>query len=225
MTKTITWMGNDHTNSSDRGGMIPFVIVNHISAGTMSSMDNWFRSAGNEVSSAHFGVAKDGRIHQYVKIERMAWHAGLRHDAIPHATAEVVKKNPINPNLYSVGIEHEGTDGNLTEAQFESSVWLHKFIQSEVRRIYNRELLLNDHYVIGHFQVDPRRKPFCPGPKFPWARLYEALKEEPTMTKDDADKLIKICQAEWAKAKTADEKREWNRLANELRKVSGQQVK
>lgn len=225
MERDIIWMGNEFTNSSDRKGMTPFAIVNHISAGSMSSMDNWFRSPNNLVSSAHFGVAKDGRIHQYVKIERMAWHAGLTIANISHALSDLVKKHPVNPNLYSVGIEHEGTDGDLTDAQFDSSVWLHRFIQSEIKRIYNRELLLNEMYVIGHFQVDPRRKPNCPGPKFPWARLYDELKGVMDMTKEDADKLIVLCQREWNLTKSIDEKKEWNRLANELRKASGQQPK
>ncbi|MFB6364454.1 N-acetylmuramoyl-L-alanine amidase, partial [Paenibacillus elgii] len=119
MTREIIWKGNGYTNSNDRGGIVPVSIVNHISAGTMSSMDSWFRSPGNKVSSAHFGVARDGRIHQYVKIERMAWANGITTDRIPLAKAPIVKDFGINPNLYTVSIEHEGTDGELTEAQFQ----------------------------------------------------------------------------------------------------------
>ena len=36
--------------------------------------------------------------------------------------------------------------------------------------------------MIGHFQVDPRRKPSCPGKKFPWERLYKELEIAQTMT-------------------------------------------
>jgi len=77
-----------------------------------------------------------------------------------------------------VSIEHEGTDGDLTEEQFAASVWLHKYIAAEVKRIHGQALPLDEQHVIGHFQVDPVRKPNCPGPKFPWARLYQSLREE-----------------------------------------------
>ncbi|WP_438431987.1 N-acetylmuramoyl-L-alanine amidase [Gorillibacterium sp. sgz500922] len=175
--------GNAHTNSSSRDGHVPFVIVDHISAGTMASMDAWFTSPGNEVSSAHFGVSKTGEIHQYVTLDRMAWANGLTVDVMAKATAPIFRQlAPVNPNKYSVSIEHEGSDGELTEAQFAASVWLHRFIAAEVKRLYGQALPLDERHVIGHFQVDPVRKPFCPGPKFPWTRLYQALRgEEPAM--------------------------------------------
>lgn len=173
----IIQKGNSYTNSSSRDGHVPMAIVDHISGGTMSSMDSWFTSKGNIVSSAHFGVSKAGDIHQYVPIERMAWANGLAVAAIAKATAPLIKEQaPVNPNKYTVSIEHEGTDGALTEAQFAATVWLHQYIAGEVKRIYGKELLLDSKHVIGHFQVDPIRKPYCPGPKFPWERLYVALK-------------------------------------------------
>lgn len=173
----IEFVGNKHTNKSSRNGNIPTVIVNHISSGTMRSMDSWFTTPSNKVSSAHFGISKEGKIHQYVKIEDMAWHAGLKMDGIKFSTAPIVKEKDINPNLYSIGIEHEGTDGDLTEKQLEASIWLHKFLASEVERIYKVKFKLDKKHVIGHFQVDPRRKPNCPGPKFPWTKLYDGLIE------------------------------------------------
>ncbi|WP_340395307.1 N-acetylmuramoyl-L-alanine amidase [Paenibacillus sp. FSL E2-0177] len=169
--------GNKHTNCSGRGGHIPIAIVNHISGGTMSSMDSWFQSSGNLVSSAHFGVSKLGEIHQYVDITKMAWCNGITVDSIPKAKAAIVKEQePTNPNKYTISIEHEGMDGSLTEAQFAASVWLHKFISDEVKRLYGKAIILDEKHVIGHFQIDPVRKPYCPGAKFPWSRLYTALK-------------------------------------------------
>ncbi|TVX93059.1 N-acetylmuramoyl-L-alanine amidase [Paenibacillus agilis] len=177
----IAQMGNEHTNSSSRKGHVPFVIVNHISSSTMSSMDNWFRSSGNEVSSAHFGVSKDGRVHQYVDIKLAAWANGLKAAAIPNAPSIVVKEMKVNPNLYTISIEHEGTDGNLTEAQFTASVWLHGHIQAEVKRIWGKIIKLDARHVIGHCHIDPIRKASCPGPRFPWDRLYQVLKGEEEM--------------------------------------------
>lgn len=204
----IVQKGNSNTNYSSRDGIVPVIIVDHISGGSMSSMDSWFQSAGNEVSSAHFGVSKSGEIHQYVAIEKMAWANGLKVDAIKDATAPIIKeRSPVNPNKYSVSIEHEGTDGELTEAQFQASVWLHFYIQSEVKRIYGKDMILDEKHVIGHFQVDPKRKPFCPGPKFPWARLYQALKpivKPVTPSKED-------------EPMTAEEKKEFEQLKADVK--------
>ncbi|MBY0011513.1 N-acetylmuramoyl-L-alanine amidase [Paenibacillus typhae] len=185
----IIQKGNQHTNSSSRDGHVPLAIVNHISGGTMGSMDAWFTSKDNLQSSAHFGISKSGIIHQYLPIERMAWANGLTAANIKKATAVIIQEEaPTNPNKYTVSIEHEGIDGALTEPQFTASVWLHKYIAAEVKRIYGKELLLDTKHVIGHFQVDPVRKPYCPGPKFPWERLYAALK-----TKEDED--VKVDKA------------------------------
>ncbi|GIP39741.1 hypothetical protein J31TS4_30210 [Paenibacillus sp. J31TS4] len=171
----IRWIGNSNTNSSSREGVVPFVIVDHISAGTMSSMDYWFTDPGNTVSSAHFGVSKTGEIHQYVAVDRMAWANGLTQAQLPRAEAQVVKDMGINPNLYTVSIEHEGTDGQLTDAQFEASVQLHLYIQQYIRDKWGRSFPLDRYHVIGHFQVNPEGKPNCPGPRFPWSRLYAEL--------------------------------------------------
>lgn len=185
----IVWKGNAHTNSSSREGHVPFVIVNHISVGTMSSMDNWFTTPANQVSSAHFGVARDGRIHQYVSIDRMAWANGIPKERFPQATAPVVQDMGVNPNLYSVSIEHEGYDGDLTESQFQASVWLHRYIRSYARETWGKEFPLDSYHVVGHFQINPVQKPDCPGPKFPWERLYQAL-AEPELGDEEMEELL-----------------------------------
>lgn len=159
----------------------------------MSSMDNWFTSSGNNVSSAHFGVAKDGRIHQYVDIRLMAWANGLPLDKISNAPAQIVKDHPgVNPNKYTISIEHEGTDGNLTPEQLAASVWLHFYIQQQVKQIWGKEFELDSYHVIGHCHIDPIRKANCPGPKFPWTKLYDSLKgDEGDMKIAELEKIVK----------------------------------
>lgn len=186
----IVWKGNEHTNSSSREGRVPFVIVNHVSVGTMSSMDNWFTDPNNRVSSAHFGVAKDGRVHQYVSIDRMAWANGIPREQFGQATAPVVQDMGINPNLYSVSIEHEGYDGALTEAQFQASVRLHRYIRQYIKETWGKDFPLDSYHVIGHYQINPVQKANCPGPRFPWARLYQAL-AEPELGDEEMEELLR----------------------------------
>ncbi|QJC52891.1 hypothetical protein HGI30_15835 [Paenibacillus albicereus] len=179
----MKWMGDRVPNHGPRAAKnrtyTPIVIVNHISIGTMASMDAWFRNPAAQVSS-HFGNSRDGRVHQYVDIKRAAWTQGLLPAAIPTARAAVVREMGVNPNLYCVSIENEGyvgsgADGMLTEEQFWSLCWLHKYIQTEVERIWGHHIRFGPDTVLGHFQIDPKRKPFCPGLNFPWARLYAEL--------------------------------------------------
>ncbi|MNC52123.1 hypothetical protein D3C75_1014490 [compost metagenome] len=41
--------------------------------------------------------------------------------------------------------------------------------------------------------MDPVRKPHCPGPKFPWSRLYEALKtKEAKVVNKDVKVTVKV---------------------------------
>ena len=189
----IIWKGNNGSNFyPDRRGQFARAICNHISVGTMGSMYNTFSNPKNVNSSAHFGVGRDGTIHQYVDIKDGAWTQGISQGQIPMSTAPIVKDLGIDPNLYCTSIEHEGytdqngevmgVDGNLTEIQFYASCWLHKWIQKEVEDKWGIHILLGPYNVIGHFQINPRDKPYCPGLNFPWSRLYAELAIAEIMT-------------------------------------------
>ena len=180
----IEFRGNGHTNNSSRGGIKPTVIVDHVVAGSGKSCDNWFRSSGNAVSSAHFLVWEDGRVTQYVDIRNMAWANGLTVAKIPKAKASVVRARPnTNPNKYTISIEHAGYTGKLTEAQKEASIELHRWIRDEVLRIFQVEIPFNRTHIIGHFEIDTKGKPNCPGPDFPWNGIVNTLNGKNASTK------------------------------------------
>ena len=179
ITINIEFVGNTYTNKSSRNNHKPLVIVNHISEGGEQSVLSWGTSKNNNVSSWHFFVTRKGKIYQFLPIEQMAWANGLTANRLQNATAKIVHQQNINPNLYSVSIEHEGfynqTHGSLTEVQFQATVWLHKYIQSYVQKVYNHTISFDRNHIIGHFEIDPIRKPNCPGELFPWDKLITAL--------------------------------------------------
>lgn len=177
MQLEIVWKGNEHTNSSDRKGEIPAIIVNHISAQSLTSLDAWYTCPDNKISSAHFAVSKNGTVHQYVTIERMAFSQGLEGERIALAPAFVVREKGMNPNRYAVSIEHEGMDGLLTEEQYQACLHLHRYIQRYVMEKWGHWISLDYEHVLGHFQIDAIRKANCPGPNFPWSRLYEDMRQ------------------------------------------------
>lgn len=86
-------------------------IVMHHTDGTASATIGWFANVESQVS-AHFLVARDGSVHQFVSLGDIAWQAGNW-----------------DMNVRSVGVEHEQyqTDGQWTDwpaVQLNASVAL-----------------------------------------------------------------------------------------------------
>lgn len=133
-----------------RKGYRPEGVVIHIMDGTLVGTDSWFANPASQVS-AHYGVGRTGEVHQYVKEEDTAWHAG-RVDA---PVWKLIKPN-INPNLYTVGIEHEGKPEDVwTDAMKQSSAEL-------VREICQRwQIPIDRNHIVGHFEIFSK-KPNCP---------------------------------------------------------------
>jgi N-acetyl-anhydromuramyl-L-alanine amidase AmpD len=167
-------------NYSSRRGHIPNIIVNHISEGSKESCINWFTSRKNNNSSTHFLVGRDGSIYQFVKIEDAAWGNGLYLKDVKNAQSSLIRSKKVNPNLYTISIEHEGiykkTKGALSKEQLKSTVKLHKYIIEYVRLKYGNRIDSDRRYIIGHSDIDPLRKPFCPGEKYPFNEIIKELR-------------------------------------------------
>ena len=108
---------------------------------------------GLEVS-AHFFIARDGQLWQFVSCDDRAWHAGASQ-----------YRGRDNCNDDSIGIELEGLEGQHFEpAQYESlaSLAAALLIQYPIA------------HLAGHEHVAPGRK-FDPGPGFDWQSLKKSL--------------------------------------------------
>ena len=102
---TMIWKGSP--NFSSPKGYKNIAIVNHIMAGTLAGTDSWFANPASKVSS-HFGVGKSGEIHQYVDLKNPAWaNGGVNNTTWPLLIPGV------NPNYYTVSVEHEGYSGDV----------------------------------------------------------------------------------------------------------------
>lgn len=149
--------------SAGRNGRAIAAIVNHITAGLVSGALAWLCNPAAQ-ASAHYLISRTGDIYQLVREADRAWHAGI-------------VKNPnwalydgTNPNNYTIGIEHENiSGGDLTELQYQATLWLHKQILDK----YN--IPADTEHIIGHYRIDSVNRPNCPGPNFPWARLFADL--------------------------------------------------
>lgn len=171
-------------NKMSRKGWKPDMIVSHITEGAFAGSVNWLCNPKSEVSS-HFVVSKKGEITQLVDIKEAAWVNGTSvspevKSYYGNSKLKLVRDRKTNANYYTIGIEHEGIysqgNGKLTPEQFNATVWLHKYIISEVKKIYNIDIPIDREHLVGHFEISPLTRTNCPGKAFQWDELVKELK-------------------------------------------------
>jgi N-acetyl-anhydromuramyl-L-alanine amidase AmpD len=155
-------------------------VVLHIAEGNFAGTVSWLQDASqNPGSSAHFVVGKSGEIAQLVSVHDGAWGNGLCWSHGHWATPDCAEKdNPgwadivqgVNPNLYTISIEHEGHTGEaLTPAMKAATVRLLKWIAGVFHMTY-----VPGHTLIGHCDIDPVRRSHCPGSAFNFNEIAQA---------------------------------------------------
>lgn len=103
--------------------------------------------------SAHLYIRRDGKVIQFVPLDRRAWHAG-----------ESSFQGRKNCNDFSIGIELEGADHIAYETvQYEA---LADIIQ-QLKKLYPA---ITNERIVGHSEIAPGRKT-DPGPLFEWAKI------------------------------------------------------
>jgi N-acetylmuramoyl-L-alanine amidase len=145
------WIGCAADNyRKGRHGFEPGAIVIHIIVGSLENAGLTFRGPRSAVS-AHYGVGKSGRVHQFVAETDTAFHAGT----VVEPTWRLIDPN-VNPNLYAVGIEHEGQpQDTCPDEQYQASAAL-------VREVAERwKIALDRDHIIMHREI--RASKTCPG--------------------------------------------------------------
>ena len=159
------WAGcaNSNFRAGRPAGFKPEAIVIHIAEGSLASVDAWFNNTA-AVVSAHYCVGKNGDVHQYVKEGDTAYHAGG-----PIRPSWKLIKPQVNPNFYTIGIEHEGhAADDWPEAQCAASAQL----VAEIAARWN--IPLNADHIVMHREI--RAAKTCPGEKFDRVKLLADAK-------------------------------------------------
>lgn len=192
----IKWIGSPNYNPGrvDKAGNTykPLAIINHIMEGTLTGTDDWFNQTASQVSS-HYGVGRNGEVHQYVKEEDTAWANGRK---LAPDQAWLDNFPAVNPNLWTISIEHEGyPNQELTPEQTAASIELQRNIAAK----WN--IPIDDTHITGHFRIDSQGKKDCPGPHFPWDEILSALKPAPQQQEEtEVSEYKPIPCPDWAKA-------------------------
>ncbi len=178
---TVEWRGAHESNCGSRGGYTPEAVVLHIAEGSYEGAASWFATPasarpGGGASSAHFTVAKDGRIAQHVLTSLAAFANGQE----AGATAWVLGENPgVNANLLTISIEHEGFSGDaFTAPQFEASVRLTAALFARVILPGGAAgLAVDRNHITAHRDYAPVTRSRCPGfPESEIARYIDAVR-------------------------------------------------
>lgn len=171
---------NSPNHFNGRAGWKVDMICNHICEGTYSGSISWLCNTASGASS-HFVVAKDGRICQLVDLTDGSWCNGTSTNGsnldYRKSTLGIVKSRATNANYYTFSIEHEGYSGQaMPEAQYQATLWLHRYLIAEAKRLYGVTIPIDREHIVGHYQINPITKPNCPGTGFPFDRLINDLK-------------------------------------------------
>ena len=162
------WIGSPNYGypQGTHGQNHPVAIVDHVMAGYLTGCDSWF-SHTPPWSSAHFGIGKDGAIHQYVDTDDGPYANGALNK--PSAAGLEIAEFG-NPNVLTVSIEHEGWPGEeWPDAMYQASLRLKRWLVSNVTTGMWR--------LLGHCDFDSVDRRNCPGPTWPKERLIADLEE------------------------------------------------
>lgn len=145
------WIGCAAPNiHQGRHGYRPEAIVVHIMDGTFVAGESVFLDPTTQ-KSAHYGISNTGVVHQYVDENDTAFHAGI----VVNPTWSLLKPG-VNPNLYTIGIEHEGRPDDVwPDDQLNASAQL---IQAVAARW---AIPLDEDHIVRHHQI--RASKTCPG--------------------------------------------------------------
>ena len=132
-----------------RDGYKPEIVVIHIADGSLFGSYQEFLA---KEKSSHYIVGRKGEVWQFVREEDTAWANGI----VNKPTAEEVKiRSGINPNLYSISIEHEDLIyADILDIQYQTTAEL-------VFGICKRwSIPLDRQHIIGHNEINSNKR--CP---------------------------------------------------------------
>ena len=169
---------NKSPNYMSRYGWKPDMIALHVCEGTFNGSVSWLCNPASKTSS-HFVTGKNGELEQLVDLDMASWCNGtsVREGAIydyRRSTNRLVRERKTNANYYTISIENEGYSykdgcGELPEPQYQTVLKLCKELIAKYNIPIDRE------HIVGHYEIAPKEKPYCPGLKFQWDRLMNDL--------------------------------------------------
>jgi N-acetyl-anhydromuramyl-L-alanine amidase AmpD len=171
MDKIWTGCADANFRAGRPAGFAPTAIVVHRTGCSLQGFRAMFADP-TSARSAHYGIGFDGRIEQYVAEADTAFHAGVV--AAPSWSA--IRAN-VNPNFYTIGIEHEGLS---TDAWPDAQVAASAALIAEISERWS--IAIDGEHVIAHSAI--RASANCPGSRWPRDRILDLARPAIESTTD-----------------------------------------
>jgi N-acetylmuramoyl-L-alanine amidase len=158
MKPPVIWHPSPNFNSR-KGAKIDCIVVHHTGSANAQGSLEWMSVPISGVS-AHYLIRQDGVVHQLVKDEDRAWHAGIC----------ALRGDAADMNSRSIGVEL-ANPGNgktpFTEAQYTILKALLEHLVAEYSIPWEN--------VVGHKEVAiPKGRKDDPADNFDWSRVLPA---------------------------------------------------
>lgn len=169
---------NSPNHYNGRCGYKADVIVFHQTGGdTLVPALNWYMNPG-ALCSPNWVIDKDGTIYELVNADNAAYCNGTQASNsnaklyYANATSRIVKSRKTNANYYTYSMEFvHCAKGNITKAQIDACVELIKTIIIPHMKANGVVPRIDRDHCIGHCEIDPKGREFCPGKQFPYDEI------------------------------------------------------
>lgn len=198
-----------------RYGFKPDMLVCHQTGGT--SVDDalkWYLNPAAQCSPNDV-IDTNGDIYHLVNYDDAAYCNGTQTTKpneklyYKNATSKIVKSRKTNANFYTYSIEFvHNAKGDITEAQVQSAIWILKNRIIPHAKSKGVDFPVNRDHIIGHSEIDPVGRSFCPGKNFPFDRIIAGVLAE--------DYNVKPCKAVYKSYGEAAIRSGYNRNSNNI---------
>lgn len=210
---------NSPNHYNGRFGWKPDMLVCHQTGGTSAEAAlKWYLNSGAQCSP-HNVIDTNGDIYYLIDYDNASMCNGTKtvdgdHLYYKNATNSIVKSRKTNANYYTYSIEFvHCAKGDITEEQVKSAIWLLKNKIIPHAKSKGVDFQVDRQHIIGHCEINPITRDFCPGKNFPYDRiiagviakdydikpvryLYKSLGKAAVRSAPDntADNILKRCE-------------------------------
>ncbi len=172
---------NSPNHFNGRNGWKADMIVFHQTGGTSAAAAlSWYLRQGSNCSP-HFVIDTNGDVYQLVDLDNGAWCNGTGTNPngklyYGKATSKLVKSRKTNANYFTYSMEFVHCQyGNINENQIAAAIELIKTVIIPHMQKNGVTPQINRDHLIGHCEIDPVTRAFCPGKQFPYARIIDGV--------------------------------------------------
>lgn len=201
--KVVTMNSPNHWDG--RHGWKADVLCCHQSGNHLDDSLSWYTRNGSNCCPT-WVVDQDGTIYQMMSLDDAPMSNGTQtkpNEKLYYglATSKLVKERKTNANWFCYSIEFiHWLKGDITEQQIEATVYIIKEIINPHMKKNGLTPKWDRDHIIGHCEVDPVGRAFCPGVNFPYQKIIDlangkaavpAATPAPTVTPNDKVENIK----------------------------------